>query len=202
MTVLINFKICDNAKECLGVENCPTGALFWDEKKETISFDESKCNNCGICEKSCEINAIHVAKNKKEYEKIKKEIDDDPRKVSDLFVDRYGAMPIHDAFQLDPKKFDLEVLDSNKLVAVEVYKEDSIECLRNSISIKELFKGADVKFRKMEVQDKDILSQYKISKLPALLFFNKGDLVGKVEGFYKSSRKEELIRKVKEVIGK
>ena len=36
MSVLINFKICDNAKECSGVEVCPTEALSWNEKKKNI----------------------------------------------------------------------------------------------------------------------------------------------------------------------
>ena len=39
MSVLINFKICDNAKECGGIEVCPTGALSWDEENETIKID-------------------------------------------------------------------------------------------------------------------------------------------------------------------
>ena len=38
MKALINFKICDNAKECSGISVCPTGAM---------SFDEEKCTNCG-----------------------------------------------------------------------------------------------------------------------------------------------------------
>lgn len=136
MSVLINFKICDNAKECLGIEVCPANALYWDEKTETIAFNESKCNLCKMCEEACEINAIKVALNKEEFNKYKKEIDDDSRQISDLFVDRYGAQPIHLASFLKPDKFNLEVLQSNKLVVVEVYKEETIECLLNSIPIK------------------------------------------------------------------
>ena len=36
MAVLINFKICDNAKECNGIEVCPTGALSWDKKNQNL----------------------------------------------------------------------------------------------------------------------------------------------------------------------
>jgi NAD-dependent dihydropyrimidine dehydrogenase PreA subunit len=39
MAVLVNFKICDNAKECGGIEVCPTGALSWDEENETIKIE-------------------------------------------------------------------------------------------------------------------------------------------------------------------
>ena len=162
MSVLINFKICDNAKECLGVEVCPTKALYWDEKKQTIAVDEEKCTLCKECEKACEIGAIKAATNKKEYEEYKKEIADDPRKVNDLFVDRYGAAPIHTAFQVKPEKFDIEILESNKLAVVEVYNNDSIECLINSIPIKMLFEDKEIKYRKFEVKDDDFLNKYKI----------------------------------------
>lgn len=43
MSVLVNFKICDNAKECGGILTCPTGALSWDEEKETININNEKC---------------------------------------------------------------------------------------------------------------------------------------------------------------
>ena len=83
MSVLINFKICDNAKECGGIEVCSTGALSWDDKKETIVIDNTKCISCGLCEKACPIGAITVAKTEEEYEKIKKKIDDDPRTIEE-----------------------------------------------------------------------------------------------------------------------
>ena len=38
MSVLINFKICDNAKECGGISICPTGALKWNEEKEDTEY--------------------------------------------------------------------------------------------------------------------------------------------------------------------
>ncbi len=69
MAVLINFKICDNAKECGGIAVCPTGALSWNEEKGIIQIDNDKCISCGLCEKECPIGAIMVAKNEKEYSK-------------------------------------------------------------------------------------------------------------------------------------
>ena len=101
MGVLINFKICDNAKECGGIEVCPTGALYWDEEKESITIDNSKCTSCEKCIEACPVDAIKVGKTDEEYQELKKEIDNDPRKRSDLFVDRYGAQPIHDAFLVE-----------------------------------------------------------------------------------------------------
>ena len=200
MPVLINWKICDNAKECNGIEVCPTGALSWDDKKKSIIIDNSKCLSCGACEKACMVGAIKVAKNDEEYERIKKEIDEDPRKVSDLFVDRYGAQPVHPAFLIGEEKFDLEVLESQKLTVVEVFNDDSIMCLYFSIPIKELFEGQDIKYRKVELKSDKILKKYNIKTLPALLFFKEGEFLGKIEGYYDKKKKEELLNKIKKII--
>lgn len=201
MPVLINFKICDNAKECNGVAVCPTGALTWDEKKKSIKIDNKKCISCGVCEKSCMVEAIFVARDEKEYAKIEKEIKADKRKVADLFVDRYGAQPISLPFLITEEKFELEVLGSDKLVAVEMFEDDSIMCLLKSIPIKELLKNYAVKYRKMET-GKKLAKKYGIKKLPTLAFFQKGKLVGKVEGYYDKKKKEELVKRIKNIIKK
>lgn len=202
MPVLINFKICDNAKECSGIEVCPTGALSWDETKKTIKINNAKCINCGKCEKACMVHAIRVAKNEKEYEKIKKEIDEDKRKVSDLFIDRYGAQSVHPAFLIPKGKFDLEVLESNKTTAVELFSEESIMCLLYSIPIKMLFEDFDIKYRKMEIKDDSLLERYKVKGLPSLLFFRDGKMIGKIEGYFDIKQTEEIIKKINKIISK
>ena len=200
MAVIINFKICDNAKECGGVAVCPAGALSWDEKKKTIKIDNSKCLSCGKCEKACAIGAIKVAKNDKQYAKLKKEIDEDPRKASDLFIDRYGAQPIHPAFLIEEGKFDLDGLQSKKKTAIEFFNDDSIMCLLLSIPIKELIGVSPVNYLKLKVGKGDILKGYKISKLPALLFFDGGKMIGKIEGYYDKDKKEELRSKISKIL--
>ncbi|MEM5778084.1 MAG: 4Fe-4S dicluster domain-containing protein [Candidatus Aenigmatarchaeota archaeon] len=202
MAVLINFKICDNAKECNGIAVCPTHTLYWDEKRKSIGIDNSKCISCGKCEKACMVGAIRVAKNEDEYKKIKREIDEDPRKVSDLFVDRYGAQTIQPAFLIPDGRFDIEVLESNKLTTVEFFNKDSINCLLYSIPIKELFENVDIKYRRLEVKDESLLKKYKVKSLPSLLFFNKGKLIGKIEGYYRIERKNELKEKINKIIKK
>jgi len=200
MSVLINFKICDNAKECNGVAVCPTGALHWDAKRKQVIIDNAKCVNCGKCEKACEVSAIHVAKSEKDYAKIEKEIKEDPRRVSDLFVDRYGAQPIHTAFLISDSKFQLEVLESAKLVAVECFNDDSIMCLLRSVPMKELLKNYSLKYRKMIISN-ELSAKLKIKKLPALLFFENGKLLGKIEGYYDNKKKDILAGKIKNIIG-
>ncbi len=196
MPVAINFKICDNAEECNGIEVCPTGALSWNSKKETIVIDNDKCTNCGSCERACMVQAIKVAKTNEELIRVEKDIEEDSRKVSDLYLDRYGAMPILPAFLIEEDKFDREVLKASKLTAVEVFENEGINCLIKSIPITELFDELDIKFRKMEIKNKKFLEDYNIKETPALLFFNEGKLVGKVEGYFGNEQKDILKKKI------
>jgi Fe-S-cluster-containing hydrogenase component 2 len=202
MSVLINFKICDNAKECNGIAICPTKAITWDEKNKKLKIDNSKCISCGKCEESCKVGAIRVARSEQEYKRIKKEIDEDPRKVSDLFVDRYGAQTIQPAFLIPKGRFDVEVLQSNKMTAVEFFNNNSIKCLLYSIPIKELFEKVDLKYRRMKTTDNSLLEKFKIKELPSLLFFNNGKLIGRIEGYYKTGSEKELKKKVDDIIKK
>ena len=185
MSVLINFKICDNAEECNGIAVCPTKALSWDDKNKTVIIDNSKCISCGRCEKACMVGAIKVAKNDDEYKKFQKEIDEDSRRVSDLYLDRYGAQSILPAFLIDAEIFKKEVEGSAKLVAAELYENEGIMCMLRSVPIKELFKGKDIKYRKLEATEA-LEKKYKIKKLPCLLFFKDGELLGKIEGYFEN----------------
>jgi thioredoxin 1 len=201
MPVLINFKICDNSKDCNGIAVCPTHTITWDEKNKTMKIDNSKCINCCKCEESCPVGAIRVARNEQEYKKIRKEIDEDPRKVSDLFIDRYGAVSVSPAFLIPLDKFDAQILESNKPAVVELFNNKSIKCLLYSIPIKELFKNFDVKYRKINISDDEyLLKKYGIKELPSLLFFNNGKLVGKIEGHYRIGKLNELKKKIEDII--
>ena len=42
--------------------------------------------------------------------------------------------------------------------------------------------------------------EYQIQKLPCLLFFNQGKLVGKIEGFYGTDKKEELKSEINRIM--
>jgi len=200
MPVLVNFKICDNSRDCSGIEACPTGAFYWDEDNKTIAIDDSKCSACGVCEESCPVGAIRVAKNSKEYSRIKKEIDADTRTVSDLFIDRYGAEPKDPAFLISQDKFDIQILESVKMSVVELFDNDSIMCLLYSIPIRVLFEGMDIKYRKIRVKDDSLLGRYDVGKLPCLLFFRDGKIVGKIEGYFGIEKKKEILSKVTEII--
>lgn len=199
MAVLVNFKICDNAKECGGIAACPTGALSWDEEKETIKIDNDKCISCGLCEKECPIGAITVAKSDEEYNKIQKEIEDDPRTTKDLFVDRYGSAAISDFFKIELDDIK-EKAEKDCITLIEVYNPDVAECLLKSIPIKELTKNLpkDTLYYKTE-SDKN-LDEYDIKDLPSLLIFKNGYLLGHIDGYYTIDNKEEVLSKLDDIL--
>lgn len=200
MSVLVNFKICDNAKECSGVAVCPVGAIYFDEEKETLAINNDKCISCGLCERECPIGAISVAKTEEEYNKIKEEIDNDPRTIKDLFVDRYGAAPLSEFFIIEPNEVE-EKINSSEFVLAEVYQEETIECLLKSIPIKELTKDLPdtTLFFKVEC-DETIKEKYELKEFPSMLVFQNGKLAGKIEGYYTTEQKEEVITKLKQIL--
>ena len=202
MAVLVNFKICDNAKECGGIAVCPTGALSYDDEKESIIIDNDKCISCGRCESECPIGAIMVAWTDDEYDKLKKEIDEDKRTTKDLFVDRYGATPLSEFFMIESDDIENKV-NNDGVTLIELYNDDSIQCLLKSIAIKDLTKDLpkDTLFYKAEANE-DVLKTYNVKELPSLLVFKQGKFLGNIDGYYEVDDKEELLHNMNEILNK
>lgn len=200
--VIINNKICDNSPACGGIEVCPVGALFWDKERGRIGYAGEKCIACGACVNMCPVRAIMLAKSAAEAEKIQSEIDTDPRKPADLFVDRYGA----DITETQPIgiKEALAAAKSSKGIAVlELYDEPDFHCLVTSISISEIFSGYDIRYMRAQT-DEAVAKSLGISEIPALVIFRDGKIIGKVEGYYfddAPSEKSFLISQVKKILG-
>lgn len=202
MPVIINFKICDNCDACNAINVCPTKAFKWNENKKTLEVDEKKCIDCGLCAtspESCQVGAIRYAKNEKEYEEIKKEIEEDKRTIADLMVDRYGAQPINLPFYCEENELD-KILTTSKPCMIEVFQEEYLECLIKSIPIKQILNAieSDIVYRKLEIKSNEFIKKYNIKELPSLLFFKNGKMVGKIEGYIDEDNKDELLNKVKE----
>ena len=200
MKALINFKICDNAKECNGISVCPTGAMSFDEENETIIVDEEKCTNCGLCEKECPIGAIMVAQNEIQYTQYIQDIKNDPRKTKDLFVDRFGAAPLSEFFIIEEKDLNKKI-NNPSLTFIEIFDFDTVACLLKSIPIKDITDTIpeEVFYYKLEKTD-NLIHTYNLSELPTLLIFKNGKLLGKIDGYYETSNKDEFKNKIEEII--
>jgi len=136
MPPIRNHKICDNSADCSGIANCANGVFFWDDKEGTIKLDTTKCVECGECESFCTVNAIRYAKCVDTLATLQKEIDNDPRTITDLLVDRYGSATIVDTYTFELSKEKVENrIKSNRPVIIEFNSNDTIECLLNSIPI-------------------------------------------------------------------
>lgn len=200
MSVLVNFKICDNAKECGGIAICPTGALSLDEEQETIRIDNDKCISCGQCENECPIGAIRVAATDEEYSVLQKEIDEDLRTTKDLFVDRYGAAPISPFFMLDAKEVEQKVKHKG-ITLIEFYNDDSIQCLLKSIPMKELTKDfpEDTLFYKVEATE-EVIQKYAICAFPSLFVYRDGKLLGHIDGYFTVEEENTFLAQLNQIV--
>ncbi len=196
MPAIINFKICDNARECSGIAICPTHAMHYDEEKQTIVIDKDKCTSCGLCRPECPIGAILVGKTDEEYQQCQKEIEDDPRAIKDLFVDRYGASAISDFFMIEPNQLE-EKIKGQGITLIEIYNPVEAQCLLKSIPIKDLTEEipGEVQYYKLNISD-EIIEKYDIRNIPSLLIFKAGELLGKIEGYYNMEQIDEIKEKV------
>ena len=202
MAILINFKICDNAPECLAPPVCPTGAIIWNEEKKTLEIDNSKCTSCGLCIPTCPMEAIFLAKSDEEYNQIKKEIDEDKRTRKDLFVDRYGAMPLMDAFMSDEETIK-DKIERDNLTFIEIYDAENVECLLKSIPLKEITEDMPKDTRYYKVNHTDsLMKKYDIKELPSLLLFKNNKLLGKIEGYYTTDEKEKFLSLINDIVNK
>jgi len=200
MPPIINFKICDNSADCNGIVECPTGVFGWDDVVKTITIDKEKCIECGACANFCSVEAIRYAKDEEELAKIQKEIDDDPRTVADLFIERYGCAPITDthSFKADPETV-RKRSTSGRPVIVEFNAEETIECLLRSVPIADI----QAEFHKDAIYSKFIVDKsdfalFGITKTPCLRFYNKGELLGSIDGFFDKDEKYEQFEKIAE----
>lgn len=205
MSVFINFKICDNASECSGISVCPTSALCWNEKNKTVTINNNKCVSCCLCVRECPAGAIFVAKNEEEENIIQRDIENDPRTLDDLMVERYGASPIDPNIIIDICKVE-EKISKKCLTVVEVINFSDTQCLINSIPISEIFGSNNYEYYKVSIDDKDydmLATKFSISITPTLLIFRDSALLYKIDGFVEDKnifQKKMIIKKIADTI--
>lgn len=191
MPAIINHHICDNASACGGIEVCPVGAFTYNETTKKIEIDNNKCISCGACEKTCPIGAIGVAKTKEDFEELKQAIEDDPRSQEDLFVDRYGADIINEDVLINLEDIDKVIAKSDN-VLIELFNDNSINCLLKSIPYKDILSNSKFKkYYRCNVREFDI-EKYKANDLPCLLIIKNGKLQKTINGYFDEENKALL----------
>jgi len=202
MPTLINYKICDNSPECGGIAICPTKAMYYDNEKKSIVIDNEKCISCGLCRPQCPVSAIYVAKTEEEFEILKKEVEKDSRSIKDLFVDRYGATPISDFFIIKSEQLKEKIL-STGITLIELYNDESIQCLLKSIPIKDITDEieGDISFYKLKLTE-EIGKEYMITEVPSLLVFKNGSYKGKIDGYFETGKIQILKENINQILNK
>ena len=200
MPPIINFKICDNSADCNGISMCPMGVFSWDETARTIKIDTSKCVDCGACDSFCTINALRYAKDATELARFQKEIDDDPRTVSELFVERYGATPLDDTNIFEPSEQKVKNrIKSGRPVIVEFNQEKTIECLLKSVLVADIMETfhKDATFSKFYIEEKDF-KRLGITSTPCLRFYYNNELLGQIDEYFTIENQRPFMEKIAE----
>lgn len=185
MPVILNLKRCDNVKECGAPSKCSTGAIFWNEEKNSLDVNPQKCTNCHLCENCCPTGAISVFDDETEYKSALKLIENDKSTLEELFVDRYGAMIVDTTNCISTDKIEELIKTSKETIALEVVDANNPLCLISAVPYSYLFEGKEVKFYKIMTAEEDLVSaldKLKIKKAPALLLIANGKILNKFEG--------------------
>lgn len=206
MSVYINFKICDNAEECSGVAVCPTNTLYWDALNSTVAINPDSCLACDACVAACPAGAIQVAHNKEEAIRIQQDIENDPRIIQDLMVERYGASPVSGSTLISVKEVVKIIKDQLELIAIEVIDNNDTPCLINSVPISEVFGPVNFEYHKVDFGDTDydkFAEEYAITACPTLLVFRNGVLLARMDGAVENSdyrQRTNFIQKIRSSI--
>lgn len=199
MPIRIHWNICDNADACGGIEVCPTGAIYWDEKANQIGVNDDRCSDCAACVDACPVGAIRFSP-KADLEglrRIEKEIKEDARTLEELEVERYGASLIDREILLDENDVEKTIKSTKGVLLIEFNKDTEINCLLHSIPVSEIKREVgQCSYRKVMLQN-DIAG---IEKFPSLLVVVDGARNGIVEGYYEDDETDVFLQKIRELL--
>ena len=197
MSAILNWKICDHASACDVRKVCPTQALNYNENTKRIEIDNEKCISCGLCERTCPIGAIAVARSKEEELEILHAIEEDPRSSEDLFVDRYGADIINEDVVIDIDQIDQLIKSEDCLI--EILNENNIMCLLKSIPYNDIIADSEYKkYYRCLIDDNEDVHKYNIVEFPSLLVCKNGKIEKIINGYFEQSDQEKFFDLIKD----
>lgn len=204
MPGVINYKICDLASECGGIEVCPTGAFFWNKKTQKPDIDNSKCISCGVCVRECPVDAIIVVQTEEEFKKVLEDIKKDPRSEKELWRERLGCQPGRTpplATVVTPKNFSQEIINAKGMFALDVWSEETLDCRYHSLLWNDIGISDRVELMKLDGSEYPKLAKkLGVTKLPTLLFFEDGKKIRRKEGYIYSKDKKAVKNLLKRLL--
>lgn len=191
MPPIINFKICDNSEDCNAIRMCEREVFGWDSKRKNLTINYKKCNECGKCIDYCEVKAIRFCSGEDDCKKVEREIEKDPRTITELFIDRYGAMPIDNAYVhvLTPERLKQRI-NVQRPVIIEFNRRDTTACLLRSVPIADIQEQfhPDATYAKFFIKE-DEMAQYGVTKTPCLRFYFNNELLGQIDDYFEKDYK-------------
>jgi NAD-dependent dihydropyrimidine dehydrogenase PreA subunit len=193
MLPIINFKICDNSEDCEVIKKCRRGVFGWDAKHKTLTVNPKKCGGgCdGECVNYCPVKAIRFCRDKEDCKRIEREIERDPRTMTELFIDRYGAMPVDDAFvfELTPERLKKRINVQRPMI-IEFNRRDTTACLLKSVPIADIQEQyhPDAAYAKFFIKPEE-MQQYGVTKTPCLRFYYNNELLGQIDEYFEKDYK-------------
>ena len=104
-----------------------------------------------------------------------------------------------DLFEVDDNNFEKEVKNSHVPVMIDIYSDSCMPCKILYPILKELNEKFSDKLKickaNMELNS-TLISKYKISSVPTILFLNNGDMVKKITGLRNKMFLEKSIEEI------
>jgi hypothetical protein len=139
----------------------------------------------------CDVKAIRYGATAEEYQKIEREIERDPRTITELFIDRYGAMPVDDAyvFELTPDRLRKRI-NVRRPMIIEFNRRETIACLLRSVPIADIQEQfhPDATYAKFFIKESEF-EQYGVTKTPCLRFYYNNELLGQIDDYFEKDYK-------------
>ncbi len=103
------------------------------------------------------------------------------------------------AIRASADSFEKDILGFEGLAAADFYSDSCIPCKRMSPVLAELEEeNPDIRIAKININyDADLAAEYKVSSVPALVFFKCGREVERINGVAKKSEIQETINNLK-----
>lgn len=207
--IIFNYNLCDMAPECGGIEVCPNGAIYYEEKQQRPVWDESKCTFCLKCTTpdACPVGVILFARDEEDEKRIMNMIKDDPRTAKWLWKERYGVQPARTspiATIVTDTNFE-SVLSEPGFKVIDLWSEETLDCRLHSPLYEDLLGRLldKVKVYKLDAGEFGGLAEkLGVSEFPTLLIFEGNEEVFRFGGYISKEKISSVIKDLKKALSK